>query len=251
MNKTTAFLYQFILLTCFLGYSQKQPYLFKNFTAEDGLSQHDINCITQDDEGFLWFGTNDGLNKFDGYNFEVFKPISGDDTTISGRIVQDIKKDSFGNLWIATLDGGLSLYDSKKERFKSFNSVTSKMGSYANRIIISEDGVLWVQFKSKICYAVIKENIDEMAFSLLSNIDKLKTENNAKRIYTKDKAVYFETSEGTYALKYLKTETDLQNISFEPHSDTYFVKQIKVKNNSKNLMLQSPPYLYEACLDNK
>lgn len=233
MNKTTAFLYQFILLTCFLGYSQKQPYLFKNFTAEDGLSQHDINCITQDDEGFLWFGTNDGLNKFDGYNFEVFKPISGDDTTISGRIVQDIKKDSFGNLWIATLDGGLSLYDSKKERFKSFNSVTSKMGSYANRIIISEDGVLWVQFKSKICYAVIKENIDEMAFSLLSNIDKLKTENNAKRIYTKDKAVYFETSEGTYALKYLKTETDLQNISFEPHSDTYFVKQIKVKNNSK------------------
>ena len=139
MNKTTAFLYQFILLTCFFGYSQKQPYLFKNFTAEDGLSQHDINCITQDDEGFLWFGTNDGLNKFDGYNFEVFKPISGDDTTISGRIVQDIKKDSFGNLWIATLDGGLSLYDSKKERFKSFNSVTSKMGSYANRIIISED----------------------------------------------------------------------------------------------------------------
>ena len=107
------------------------------------------------------------------------------------------------------------------------------MGSYANRIVISEDGVLWVQFKSKICYAVIKENIDEIAFSLLSNIDKLKIENNAKRIYTKDKAVYFETSEGTYALKYSKTETDLQNISFEPHSDAYFVKQIKAKNNSK------------------
>jgi signal transduction histidine kinase/DNA-binding response OmpR family regulator/ligand-binding sensor domain-containing protein len=233
VKKTTAFLCQLILLVCFLGYSQKQPYLFKNFTAEDGLSQHDINCITQDNEGFLWFGTNDGLNKFDGYNFDVFKPISGNDTTLSGRIVQDIKKDSFGNLWIATLDGGLSLYNSKTERFKSFNSVTSKMGNYANRIIISEDGVLWVQFKSKICYAILSEDVDEMKFFLLINENKPKNEVNVKRIYVKNDAVFYESSQGTFEIKYTKAELHLQNMSFQLQNDSYFVAQLEGARDSK------------------
>jgi ligand-binding sensor domain-containing protein len=155
------------LFVAFLGYSQQEAYIFlKILLLEDGLSQHDINCITQDNEGFLWFGTNDGLNKFDGYNFDVFKPISGNDTTLSGRIVQDIKTDSFGNLWIATLMEDSIFTIQKQNAFKSFNSVIPQMGSYANRITISQDGVLWVQFRSKICYAIIKEDIDEMEFVL-------------------------------------------------------------------------------------
>jgi ligand-binding sensor domain-containing protein len=153
MKKAYCF-FSFLLLLSSLGFSQQKADIFKNFTAKDGLSQHDINCIVQDNEGFLWFGTNDGLNKYDGYNFNVFKPINEDDSSISGRIVQDIQKDTYGNLWIATLDGGLTMYHSKTERFKSFGSVIPEMGSYANRITISQDGVLWVQFRSKICYAL-------------------------------------------------------------------------------------------------
>lgn len=229
MKKTLCFL----LLFSLTSFSQQKADIFKNFTAKDGLSQHDINCIAQDNEGFLWFGTNDGLNKYDGYNFNVFKPINGNDTSINGRIVQDIKKDAYGNLWIATLDGGLNMYHSKTERFKSFTSVIPEMGSYANKITISQDGVLWVQFQSKICYALIKENIDEMEFTLLRNIEKSQKENTAKRIYTKDKAVFYETSKETYALQYTKTETGLQNITYSPHRDAYFVKEMEGTNNSK------------------
>ena len=112
MKKAYGF-FSFLLLLSVVGFSQQKADIFKNFTAKDGLSQHDINCIVQDNEGFLWFGTNDGLNKYDGYNFNVFKPINEDDSSISGRIVQDIQKDTYGNLWIATLDGGLTMYHSK------------------------------------------------------------------------------------------------------------------------------------------
>lgn len=233
MKKVVDCFFYYIMFVAFLGYSQQESYIFKNFTARDGLSQHDINCITQDNEGFLWFGTNDGLNKFDGYNFDVFKPISGNDTALSGRIVQDIKTDSFGNLWIATLDGGLNLYNSKTERFKSFHSVIPQMGSYANRITISQDGVLWVQFRSKICYALIKEDIDEMEFVLLSIESKPKKEADAKRIYTKNNTVFYETNEGTYALHYIKVGSRLQNISFQPHTDPNFVTQLDGAGDSK------------------
>ena len=232
MKKAYGF-FSFLLLFSVVGFSQQKADIFKNFTAKDGLSQHDINCIVQDNEGFLWFGTNDGLNKYDGYNFNVFKPINEDDSSISGRIVQDIQKDTYGNLWIATLDGGLTMYHSKTERFKSFGSVIPDMGSYANRITISQDGVLWVQFRSKICYALLKENIDEMEFAFLSKVDKAQKENTVKRLYTKDKAVFYETSKETFALQYTKTETGLQNVSFVPHRDAYFVKEIEGTNKSK------------------
>jgi hypothetical protein len=72
-----------------------------------------------------------------------------------------------------------------------------------------------------------------MEFTLLENIEKSQKENTAKRIYTKDKAVFYETSKETYALQYTKTETGLQNIIYTPHRDAYFVKEMEGTNNSK------------------
>ena len=69
--------YTFVFLASLLiplsGFSQEQIY-FDHITTDNGLSQSDINGIYQDEKGFMWFGTHDGLNKFDGYNFTVFKP---------------------------------------------------------------------------------------------------------------------------------------------------------------------------------
>ena len=115
----------------------------------------------------MWFGTNDGLNKYDGYNFEVFKPLNNKKSSISGRIIQQIVSDFNGNLWIASLDGGLNYYNSELETFFNFNEKLSQFGNYVNDVTISDDGILWVQFKQKTCYAVLKENIDEMEFHVL------------------------------------------------------------------------------------
>ena len=84
----------------------------------------------------MWFATNDGLNKYDGYSFKVFRPDPSDTKAISGRIIQDIQVDSHGNLWIASLDGGLIHFDSKIEHFTNLNSIIPDFGSYANRLSI-------------------------------------------------------------------------------------------------------------------
>ena len=232
MKRITPILIYVFLAATFIGFSQDDSYIFKNITASNGLSQHDVNCITQDKDGFLWFGTNDGLNKYDGYNFTVFKPIKDNDSSIKGRIIQDVETDSYGNLWIVTLDGGLNYFNSKKELFKNFNTKLADFGSYANKITISPDGILWVQFKSKLCYAILKENVDDMEFFPLIEESNTIREENTKRIYIKNKTVYYETNASSYSLDYIKSNTALKNISLKAEQTNNFISQLDDKGDA-------------------
>ena len=83
---------------------------FDRITIEDGLSQSTIFSILQDRQGFMWFGTQDGLNKFDGYKFTVYKHDPEDPTTISDNFVRAIFEDQDGTLWVGT-NGGLNKFE--------------------------------------------------------------------------------------------------------------------------------------------
>ena len=108
--KTNSFFYRFLLfvinLTLLLSvfpnsftklHAQQQDLKFTNITIEDGLSHSKVNCIYQDSQGFLWFGTNEGLNKYDGYSFTVFQPDPDDPHSISANLIRCILEDSRGN----------------------------------------------------------------------------------------------------------------------------------------------------------
>ena len=75
---------------------------FERIGIEQGLSQNSVNWIMQDSQGFMWFATQDGLNKFDGYTFVVYRHSPDDDTSISHNYLTSIAEDSRGNLWVAT-----------------------------------------------------------------------------------------------------------------------------------------------------
>ena len=90
---------------------------FSNLTTREGLSNNTINCIFQDSRGFLWFGTNDGLNLYDGYEFRIFSNNSDDTKSIAGNLIFKIQEDKDGNLWIAT-NTGIDLYYRDKMLFK-------------------------------------------------------------------------------------------------------------------------------------
>ena len=214
-----------LFASCFI-YSQTDSHIFKNITAADGLSQHSVNSIIQDHQGFLWFATNDGLNKYDGYSFKVFRPDPSDTKAISGRIIQDIQVDSHGNLWIASLDGGLIHFDSKIELFTNLNSIIPDFGSYANRVSIGPDGVLWAQFQSKICYAVVRENINDMVFSSFIDKNLFSNSDQLKRLYVENNQVFFETKHTTYTLKYSKTDYTLEGIVLTPEPENNHIAQI-------------------------
>src|SRR4051812_18954282 len=93
---------------------------FQHYTSKDGLSQNTVNCILQDSYGYMWFGTRDGLNKFDGYNFTVYKNDALDAKSISYNYVQDIIEDNNKNLWVGTLGKGLVRFNRNEENFSIF-----------------------------------------------------------------------------------------------------------------------------------
>jgi len=90
---------------------------FKRISVDEGLSQSAIFCILQDSKGFLWIGTQDGLNKYTGYTFHVFKSYPDDTNSLSHNWITAIYEDDSGMIWIGTNGGGLNRFDPKKEKF--------------------------------------------------------------------------------------------------------------------------------------
>src|SRR5688572_25600722 len=84
---------------------------FEQISLEEGLSQSVVNAILQDKQGFLWVGTDDGLNRYDGYEFKIYKPESNNPDSISDRTITSLLEDENGYLWIGTRAGGLNRYD--------------------------------------------------------------------------------------------------------------------------------------------
>ncbi|MDR1762255.1 MAG: hypothetical protein LBR55_07375, partial [Bacteroidales bacterium] len=97
---------------------QAQKLIFEPISMSHGLSQHSVNAIIQDSTGFLWFATNDGLNRYNGYEFTIFKPIPGDAHSISGNKITALLQDSERKIWVGmTMGGGLNIFDPSTETF--------------------------------------------------------------------------------------------------------------------------------------
>src|SRR5688500_1354643 len=93
---------------------------FDHISIEQGLSQSSVRVIFQDSRGFLWFGTEDGLNRYDGYTFKTYKPDPDAQNSLSDRWITSIVEDKEGYLWIGTRLGGLNRYDPHTEDFIHF-----------------------------------------------------------------------------------------------------------------------------------
>ena len=85
--------------------AQPSPIQFKLVEAQNELSHRSIYAITQDHDGFLWIGTVDGLNRYDGYNYKVYKHNPADSSTLSNNLIRVLLVDSQNNLWVGTENG--------------------------------------------------------------------------------------------------------------------------------------------------
>lgn len=143
----------FILHIAFKGFSQKE-FSLQHFSIKDGLSQSTVTNIFQDSKGFIWISTYDGLNRFDGSQFTVYKHNKNDQRSINSRDIYKVFEDPLGRLWIGS-SVGLSLYNSKTESFKNYiyvvdqkyslNLVTGIVdGNSKNEILIGATGGLFL-----------------------------------------------------------------------------------------------------------
>jgi len=140
-----------ILIFSLSVFAQSKNLQFEHLTTKDGLSQSTISCILQDSKGFMWFGTQDGLNKYDGYTFTIYQDNPGNPAnSIIGSSVFKIIEDNYGNLWIGT-DGGLTQYKQADNIFIHYqhdeNDPNSLGGNEVHAIQEDSRGNLWIGTK--------------------------------------------------------------------------------------------------------
>lgn len=149
MNRLLAFLFVVLFITDSFGQTPASSRIF-HYSSKDGLSFGVVNCITQDKKGFMWFATADGLNRFDGSEFKVFKTDPDNKNSLSANYVQTVFKDSEGILWVSSRNG-LSRFNPEKEEFTTYKFFTDANYDWKNDVThISEgrDGRLWVAFNN-------------------------------------------------------------------------------------------------------
>ena len=139
-----------------------------HYSVEDGLSQNTIMSITQDRDGYMWFGTWDGLNKFDGYRFTTFKSHPGEAEFRNNR-VEYIREDSEGYIWFQTYDGRLHRFDKAREKFYTVRHASPFIRYNADRMFIEpQKGELYLVCENGVMHLSEKTdgNISEQLFSM-------------------------------------------------------------------------------------
>ncbi|MDR2003571.1 MAG: response regulator [Prevotella sp.] len=143
MNK----LWIFLLSICLLpGTLPAQQFFFKKYQVEDGLSHNSSWCILQDSYGFMWFGTSDGLNRFDGRKFKVYRNDIQDSFSLGNNSVQALFEDKNRDIWIGT-SSGMYVYDRKGDRFRHFDKKTQygvSISGEVRKIIKTSKGFIWI-----------------------------------------------------------------------------------------------------------
>lgn len=143
MKRLWIFYLFFILFT--IPSTAKQFY-FKKYQVEKGLSHNSVWCILQDSYGFMWFGTTDGLNRFDGQRFIVYKNDIQDPNSLGNNYVQALFEDNHNNIWVGT-NSGIYIYDRNSENFTHFKKKTKyevSISSEVTKIIQTQKGQIWI-----------------------------------------------------------------------------------------------------------
>ncbi|WP_432710741.1 two-component regulator propeller domain-containing protein [Pedobacter sp.] len=150
MRQATIALYLLLLGAVNFSYQQgfgQSPTKFTYINTDHGLSQNTVYAILKDKEGYMWFGTGDGLNKYDGKTFTIYHKDDRDPGSISGNSINVIYEDKNGDLWVGTNEG-LSLYDRKNNKFINYYCDLSNPQTISDNFVFTlqedENGNLWV-----------------------------------------------------------------------------------------------------------
>lgn len=147
MIKKSVYILFLVVLNLILG-KDVTDFKIEHLSIEQGLSQNTVRSIIQDKQGFLWFATEDGLNRYDGYRLKVYRHNPLDTNSISDNFIWILYENKKGEIWVGTNNGGLNKLDKENERFIQYKSNPPDPFTLSNnniRAILEDDeGTLWV-----------------------------------------------------------------------------------------------------------
>ncbi|MFA7287944.1 MAG: two-component regulator propeller domain-containing protein [Melioribacteraceae bacterium] len=153
-----------LLLLSEISFPQSN-FKINQITTENGLVNNTVNCIFQDSHGFIWIGTNNGLQRYDGYNFITYKNNPSDSSSLSNNYVESIIEDTHGFFWIGTVGGALNRFDPKTGKFTHYNIIFNDKNSFPHvvvkNIFIDSNANIWCATP----FALSKYNYEEDNFT--------------------------------------------------------------------------------------
>jgi len=227
-----------LIIACFVSNAQSQQKKFLRLGVEAGLSQSNVTAIMQDSKGFMWFGTQDGLNKYDGYQFKIYKSNPADSLSLSGNYIKGITQDNKGNIWIATWGGGLSKFNTANQVFTRYTYKKGRPNTLPDDFVscVFKDGRgnIWVGTQTAgLCRFEEKTN----TFKTLSNNPNNTTslsDNYVVRLFEDaEKRLWIATFSGGLNLLNADTNTFTRFLNDEKDSTT-------LADNSVSCMADAP-----------
>ncbi len=211
-----------LLLHCFNANAQTNS-SFQHLSIENGLSDNMVHCITQDAQGFIWIGTPDGLNKFNGYSTKIFRQSDSDSSSIPFHYISCSFRDKSNRLWFG--GNGLMVCDPVKEKFKHYYYKKNEPNSLGNNDVTAvaqdEHGQIWVGTRQGL-FALneSKENFTKYLHDTTGSIHDVYSYNRIIEIVPDNKGnLWIATLNGFY------------KFSISNHEFTPFL-QDKIKSNS-------------------
>ena len=218
-----------LILSSFDIYSNNERIDFQKISLDHGLSQSTVFCILQDSTGFLWVGTESGLNRYDGYSFNVFKHNPNIMDSISYSYIYSLAEDSSGNIWIGTRNEGLNKYDHKNKKFRRYKTEKGINNSISSNTILTIltdiKGTIWIGTKGGGLNKYIKEQDNFVIFK-----------NNLKDKYSLNSNNVNIIYEDSSSMLWIGTDKGLNY--FIPENQT-FIRYNYLDNHNNDLLNSS------------
>ncbi|CAH8281522.1 two component regulator with propeller domain [Mariniflexile fucanivorans] len=231
---------------CNFIFGQYTNLKFENLNTDKGLSSSTCLEVFQDSQGFLWFGTIDGLNKYNGYEFKVFRPIINDSTSISNNRINAIQEDKQGNLWIGT-NNGLNLYNRHTNTFHQIPLYKQPLITYNPKKIINsllynkDENQLWVGTSSGLVKLSLHDDTSDInnlnpvhysfKFNTVTSLD-----NNNVNVIVKDKDGFIWVgTNGQHLNKYNPKTDDFYRVLIEsktPYELNHIPKRLFIDSDN-------------------
>lgn len=211
-----------------------KPYKFEYITTENGLSQSTVESIFQDSKGYIWIGTRDGLNKYDGKSFEIFRHNNKDTNSIGEGWVNSVCEDHLGNIWIGT-NSGISIYNTEKGKTRRLSKEVPGGDGKVASIVLGPDNKIWYGLTG--AYKLVSYDLEKDEYKVY----------DYESVNTSNSAGIFDILFAKSGKMYLASESD-ELLEFDRQAEVFiahnYLLSFEGRNYKKNIVENENGELY-------